>query len=203
MGKIIDFLKQLPDEQYIAVGAKNGSGFYFIGPVSKYKTRIPRCYWEREILDGWERDIPGEPKTLAILVEGEETGALWTLAEADSSFKRKPKIINMQALHTLREGIALAACKQFELLLSEYDREDDEIMEFFKSDWGELITGADGQKIIDVCRIRARYKVWRKSKGCFKCKISECIHNSGSHFIAFEKGDKTCLKKETLQQESE
>lgn len=202
MEKIIGFLERLEDDQYIAVGAANGSGFYFMGKVKDYRTDIDgiaRIFKtdslrERKIVDTWKRDIPGEPEMISILVEGAEQGRLWCLSEADPSFKHEPKITDLNGLFRLREAISVSACHAYENLLYRYGREDEEIESFFKSDWGELITGADGQKIIDVCRIRAKYKSWRRNKKCSDCKKVSCIHNSGTHFVAFEKGNHKCLK---------
>ena len=204
MGKIIDFLERLPDEQYIAVGAYDGSGFYYIGTVAKYRTdieRITRHYeteplWEREILDAYRKDFPGDPDTIAILVEGTEAGAYWGLFEVDPNYKRKPRITNMQAFFELKQAIALSACKKYELNYMELGVDDEETTDFFKSEWGELITGADGQKIMDVCRVKAKYMKWRMETGCTKCKRTNCPHENGNRFVTWEKGDKRCRKSE-------
>ena len=65
---------------------------------------------------------------------------------------------------------------------------------FFRSEWGNQITGADGEKIEDVCRTRAKYQMWRKRHDCAKCKREKCIHNSGEHFTTMERGQLVCEK---------
>ena len=72
-----------------------------------------------------------------------------------------------------------------------------ECEKFFRSKWCSVITGdIDGEKIIEVCKIRAQYRAWRDQKNCVKCKHLGCIHRDGSHFSAIETGDLFCEKEE-------
>lgn len=101
-----------------------------------------------------------------------------------------------QGIVNLQIGIINRAVQDYELaVMNRKKAKMEELENWFKSDWCHLLSyGNDGQKIIEVCRIRAKYKIWRKDKKCSKCKKMSCIHRSGEHFTAMEKGDLHCLK---------
>lgn len=71
---------------------------------------------------------------------------------------------------------------------------------FFYSKWGQnLLGGADAEKIICVLRLQAKYEEWRKQHKCSYCrrkKYETCIHRSGKHFTAMERGELTCMREE-------
>ena len=219
-----ELLDRLPPDQYIAVGSgvprrsrkeSSGSGFYFIGQVKRYRKDIDGINGffkgvkeytpleDRVITDIRNRHIPGEPPMLAILAEGTEAGRYWTLGEYDKRFKAPPaKIKDMNGLHNLRHAITMRAVSDYEEAVMDPRGSErkgittDLVGNFLKGDWGSLITGIDGQKIEDVCRLRARYKMWRKRHDCNKCKREKCIHYSGEHFTTMERGRLVCQKED-------
>lgn len=222
-----ELLDRLDPKQYIAVGSglprrtkdvQPGSGFYFIGTVARYwkdidgingffakssENYIP--LQDRKLTDIRNRHLPGEPPMLAILGEGTEAGRCWVLGEYDKSFKAPPtKIMDTAGLHNLRMAISMRAVGDYENAFSRGDKDDMAGPEhFFESDWGELITGCDGEKIEEVCKLRAKYREWRDKHKCRKCKRQKCIHYDGTHFTTMEKGKLVCLKeKEAKENES-
>lgn len=214
-----ELLKRLDEDRYIAIGSENpergrgaqrtGSGFYFIGTVKRYRKDINGInnYFrqgaddyipleDRIITDIRNRNLPGEPPMLAVLAEGTETGRCWVLGEYDNSFKAPPaKINDMNGLYNLRKAIAMRAVNDYEeAVMNQKNGITKSVGIFFRSDWGNQITGADGEKIEDTCRLRAHYRMWRERRGCSKCKREKCIHNSGEHFTTMERGQLVCEK---------
>lgn len=215
-----ELLERLDEDRYIAIGSGNpergrdaqraGSGFYFIGTVKRYRKDINGInnYFrqgaddyipleDRIVTDIRNRNLPGEPPMLAVLAEGTETGRCWVLSEYDKSFKAPPaKINDMNGLHNLRQAIAMRAVNDYEEAVMNQKKNGitKSVGAFFRSEWGKQITGADGEKIEDVCRTRARYQMWRKKHECAKCKREKCIHRSGEHFTAMERGRIVCEK---------
>ena len=216
-----DLINNLDDDQYIAVGSglperkkgtPQGSGFYFIGKVRRYKKDIeginafhrkssdnPDAYIpleDRIITDIRNRHIPGEPPMYAVLAEGTEAGRCWVLSEYDKTFKSEPaKIKDMTGFHHLRMAITMRTVNDYEERIKGKASTAD-LDSFLESSWGEMITGADGKKIEDVCRLRAHYSMWRDAHKCNKCKRQKCVHISGEHFTTMEKGRLVCLKEE-------
>lgn len=220
-----ELIDQLDDEQFIAVGSgarerkrgvPTGSGFYFIGQVKKYKRvigGINEYYWnyylkkskepeeyiplqERMINDIWNRKLPDEPPMLAVLAEGTEAGQFALLSECDRRFKSpQPRIRDMSGFHNLRMAITQRTVEDYVNRIMGFGKTED-LDHFLESEWGELITGADGKKVEEVCRLRGRYAIWRDDHGCAKCKKQHCEHYSGEHFTLLEKGKLTCLKEE-------
>lgn len=222
VGEVID---RLDPKQYIAVGSglprrtkgvQSGSGFYFIGTVARYRKDIDGIngffaknaenyilLQERKLTDIRNRHLPGEPPMLAILGEGTEAGRCWVLGEYDKSFKAPPpKINDMNGLHNLRTAITMRAVADYEEAvmnpkgMAKKGITTESLGIFFRSEWGNQITGADGEKIEDVCRLRAKYQMWRKRHECTKCKREKCIHNSGEHFTTMERGQLVCEKED-------
>ena len=222
VGEVID---RLDPKQYIAVGSglprrtkgvQSGSGFYFIGTVARYRKDIDGIngffaknaenyipLQERKLTDIRNRHIPGEPPMLAILGEGTEAGRCWVLGEYDKSFKAPPaKIKDMNGLHNLRMAISMRAVNDYEEAFLKNDTADMGGLEhFFESEWGELITGCDGEKIEEVCKLRAKYREWRDRHKCGKCKRQKCIHYDGTHFTTMEKGRLICLKEKEAKKD--
>ena len=219
-----ELLKRLDEDRYIAIGSGNpergrgaqltGSGFYFIGTVKRYRKDINGInnYFrqraddyipleDRIITDIRNRHLPGEPPMLAVLAEGTEAGRCWVLGEYDKSFKAPPpKINSMDGLHNLRTAITMRAVADYEEAvikpkgMATKGITTESLGIVFRSAWGNQITGADGEKIEDVCRLRAHYRMWRERRGCSKCKREKCIHNSGKHFTTMERGQLVCEK---------
>lgn len=221
-----ELLDRLDANQYVAIGSgiprrrkgdpPSGSGFYFIGKVSRYWMDINGINGffakglldyipleDRIITDIRNRHLPGEPPMLAVLAEGTEVGRCWVLSEYDRSFKAPPpKINSMDGLHNLRTAITMRAVADYEEAvmnpkgMAKQGITTESLGIFFRSDWGNQITGADGEKIEDVCRLRAKYQMWRKRHECTKCKREKCIHNSGEHFTTMERGKLVCEKED-------
>ena len=103
---------------------------------------------------------------------------------------------NDQDIVNLQIGIINRAVQDYEQAIMDKKKSEMARLEkWFTSEWGQqLSNGIDGHKIIEVCRVRAKYKLWRKDKKCSKCKRITCIHRRGEHFTAMEKGDLHCLK---------
>ena len=216
-----ELIDRLGDDQYIAVGSglperkrgvPQGSGFYFIGKVRRYKKDIaginafhrkasgnPDAYVpleDRIITDIRNRHIPGEPPMYAVLAEGTEAGRCWVLGEYDKTFKAPPaKIEDMTGFHNPRIAITMRTVNDYEERIKGKASTAD-LDSFLESSWGEMITGADGKKIEEVCTLRAHYSMWRDSKKCNKCRRQKCIHFDGTHFTTMEKGRLFCLKEE-------
>lgn len=216
VGELVD---RLDANQYVAIGSgtkkrkrgePTGSGFYFIGKVGQYRKDIdglnayfrkqadkPEDYVpleDRIITDIKQRLLPGEPPMLSVLAAGLETGRCWVLSDYDKSAKQKPpKILGLNELHSLRLAITDRAVTDY--IDRVRDGEDTKALDlFFESDWGELITGADGKKVEEVCRLKAKYSLWRDAQGCAKCKLDRCAHFRGTNFTAIEHGTPKCLK---------
>lgn len=220
MNKTIgELIERLDDDQYVALGSgvhnrkrgqPSGTNYYFIGKVGRFKKEIdvinakyklrsedPDEYVpleDRMINDIWNRHIPGEPPMLAVLGEGVEAGEYSLLSECDKAFKAPPpKINDTSGFQNLRIAIAKKAAEDYVERIKEYGSTKD-LDHFFESEWGEMITGADGKKIEEVCRLKARYAIWRDEHNCGKCSRKNCIHYDGTHFTTMEKGRIFCLK---------
>jgi hypothetical protein len=104
-------------------------------------------------------------------------------------------------VYNLRTAIILNAIKEYETAINNKDKlEMRNLEKWFFSEWYKYLSGGiDGQKVIDVCRLRVKYKNWRKNKGCFKCSKMTCIHRSGEHFTTMEKDNMHCLKEGGLK----
>ena len=216
-------LKGIRADENIAIGA--GSAYCFIGKAKSLSARLPairRDYAEAqeraglrrtdildaEVRDEFTREWPGEPRILCVICEGRLTGALETWREATNPGAPPPRvrISNAAGFYALRKGIIGQAIKDYERGAPHWrTKTDKELEDFFKSDYGETISGADGDKVIEVCKVRAFYGLWRGKMGCPKCKkkeYAECVHRGGTHFTAFERQELECPRaQEELKEE--
>ena len=65
---------------------------------------------------------------------------------------------------------------------------------FFQSDWCDTLTGGiDPETIIKTARLRAMYRRWRDDRECAKCDNRDCMHLSGTHYVAVEREELECL----------
>lgn len=74
-----------------------------------------------------------------------------------------------------------------------------EIEKFFRSKYCKFLTGGvNANKIMPILRLRGRYAAWRLKQKCDECKLkpSECVHRTGDHYTAMEKGELECVKRE-------
>lgn len=188
LGKLI---ATMPLDQYIMIGAEDGAGYFFAGSVQGFLDGTPETYTRRDVTDSFVSSVPGEPYTIKIIVTGKEKGKYWTISDVKPEYKHEPRITNWDGFWELRAAIALRACSDCEY------KESLGAEEFLRSDYGQMITGADGDKVISVCRTKARYNAWRKAHGCGKkktCTRTRCRHYTSVHFLDIDKPGLSCPK---------
>lgn len=224
-----ELIDRLDDRQYIAIGSgvpnrkkdiPTGSSFYFIGTVKQFKKDIPGInrhfakgvegyvpLERRKLTDIRNRHLPGEPPMYAVLNEGTEQGRYALLSEYDKSYKppKEPIIKDPTGAVNLIHAVAMRAVGDYAVAYEKNDRDGkdgmDALAHFFKSDYGEMITGADGDKVMEVTEHRTIYKMWRDKKKCAKCRKQNCIHFSGEHFTTMDRGELTCPKEQEAKDE--
>ena len=104
-------------------------------------------------------------------------------------------------IENLRTAIITRAMDDYERTLNnkpvQYDQRKigfwkAECENFFRSPWFNFLTGGiDGEKVMEVCHLKAKFSAFREAHECGKC-VRECVNRDAGHYTAVERGELHC-----------
>lgn len=225
------FLSTKDPEDWLSIGSKESSGWFFIGTVSRWRQDREHLnhqhlgkdaendiydFEDFEVVETYPADTPGEPPGMVrVLLDADIVGKIvfaheydpkaWPWKKTEINYEENARMLLMAVVKTAADDY-----KSNYKLLARMPRKVGHAARMRKAKMESakhwlLTYRSDGSRIIDVLDIRAHYEMWREDHNCSQCfhkaKYKGCPHATGERFSLWEKEGAMTCWREELKKE--